>query len=38
MSSRPDERIVDVLLSYPDSFDEQMLHYAKHYSYLPHIN
>jgi dipeptidyl-peptidase-3 len=30
--------LVDVLLSYPASFDAQMLHYAQHYSFLPHVN
>lgn len=29
-------KIVDVEVSYPQSFDEQMLYYAERYSYLPH--
>lgn len=28
-------KIVDVQIKYPANFDEQMLYYAKHYSYLP---
>ncbi len=33
-----DGRIVDVKLSYPASFAEQMLYYAEHHSFLPHAN
>ncbi len=32
---RQDNRIVDVEISYPQSFTEQMLYYADHYSCLP---
>ncbi|MAT95120.1 MAG: dihydrofolate reductase [Halioglobus sp.] len=35
---RENGRIVDVTLAYPASFDEQMLYYAQHYSFLPHRN
>lgn len=30
--------IVDVRISYPDSFQDQMLYYAHNYSYLPNYN
>ncbi|GAB5453201.1 MAG: dihydrofolate reductase [Halioglobus sp.] len=30
--------VVDVQLSYPESFDAQMLYYADEYSFLPHHN
>ncbi|WP_225986398.1 dipeptidyl peptidase 3 [Rufibacter sp. LB8] len=33
-----DGRIVDVLLTYPGSFTEQMLEYGKTYNLLPHYN
>ncbi len=32
------DRIVDVKVEYPDDFLEQMLYYAKRYSFLPQIN
>ncbi|MCS7027621.1 MAG: dipeptidyl peptidase 3 [Bacteroidia bacterium] len=33
-----DGKIVDVQIKYPANFDEQMLYYAKHYSFLPTYN
>ena len=30
--------IIDVLIEYPDNFMEQMMYYAKEYSFLPNIN
>ena len=33
-----DDRMIDVNVSWPASFDEQMLDYAARYSYLPHVN
>ncbi len=30
--------IVDIIVEYPDDFTEQMLYYAREYSYLPHYN
>jgi dipeptidyl-peptidase III len=32
------DKITDVKIEYPNSFKEQMLYYAKNYSYLPVIN
>jgi dipeptidyl-peptidase III len=32
------EKIIDVLLEYPDNFMQQMLYYAKNYSFLPNKN
>jgi dipeptidyl-peptidase III len=31
-------KIADVIVEYPDDFTEQMLYYAKNYSFLPHRN
>lgn len=31
-------KIIDVKVRYPESFVQQMMYYAKHYSFLPHIN
>jgi dipeptidyl-peptidase III len=31
-------RITDVIVEYPDDFTEQMLYYAKNYSFLPNKN
>ncbi|GAB3269921.1 dipeptidyl-peptidase 3 family protein [Parahaliea aestuarii] len=33
-----DGKIVDVTISYPETFEEQMLYYAEHYSFLPTDN
>lgn len=33
-----DGKIIDVQVKYPANFDEQMLYYAKNYSYLPTYN
>ncbi len=33
-----DGKIVDVKISYPANYTEQMLNYAKNYSFLPHVN
>lgn len=33
-----DGNIIDVTVSYPNDFTEQMLHYAEHYSKLPHYS
>ncbi|MFV0276773.1 MAG: dipeptidyl-peptidase 3 family protein [Parahaliea sp.] len=33
-----DGRIVDIKLSYPQTFEEQMMYYAEHYSFLPNDN
>ncbi len=33
-----DGKVVDVKISYPANYTEQMLHYAKNYSFLPHLN
>ncbi len=33
-----DGKIVDVTISYPEDFTEQMLYYARHYSFLPTVN
>ncbi|MBN7796785.1 dipeptidyl-peptidase 3 family protein [Parahaliea mediterranea] len=33
-----DGKIVDVTISYPATFEEQMLYYAEHYSFLPSDN
>ncbi|WP_116364598.1 dipeptidyl-peptidase 3 family protein [Parahaliea mediterranea] len=33
-----DGKIVDVTISYPQTFEEQMLYYAEHYSFLPNEN
>jgi dipeptidyl-peptidase III len=30
--------ILDVLVTYPEDFSKQMLHYAQHHSYLPHYS
>lgn len=35
---KKDGRIVDVLVSYPDDFKDQMLYYSKNYSFLPVLN
>ncbi len=35
---KKDGRIVDVLVSYPDDFKEQMLYYSRNYSFLPVLN
>jgi dipeptidyl-peptidase-3 len=32
------EKIIDVLLEYPDDFMQQMLYYARNYSFLPNKN
>ncbi len=32
------QEIIDVIVEYPDNFSEQMLHYAKEYSFLPTYN
>jgi dipeptidyl-peptidase III len=32
------ERIIDVLLEYPDNFMQQMLYYGRNYSFLPNKN
>jgi len=32
------DRMVDVKIEYPKDFTEQMLHYAKEYSFLPNYN
>lgn len=32
------EKIIDVLLEYPDDFMQQMLCYARNYSFLPNKN
>ena len=31
-------KIIDVLVTYPESFTEQMMYYAKEYSFLPTYN
>ncbi len=31
-------KVIDVKVSYPDNFVEQMMEYGKDYSYLPHVN
>ena len=33
-----DGKVVDVKISYPNNYVEQMLNYSKNYSYLPNIN
>lgn len=33
-----DGQVVDVKISYPANYTEQMLHYAKNYSFLPNLN
>ncbi|MBL4657057.1 MAG: dihydrofolate reductase [Flavobacteriales bacterium] len=33
-----DGEIVDVTVSHSESFTDQMMHYAKNYSFLPHLN
>ena len=33
-----DGRIVDVKISYPANYVEQMLGYSKNYSFLPNVN
>ncbi len=33
-----DGEMVDVTISYPDTFEEQMLYYAENYSFLPDVN
>ncbi|MBA6411874.1 dihydrofolate reductase [Parahaliea sp. F7430] len=33
-----DGKIVDIMLSYPESFEQQMLYYAEHFSFLPNEN
>lgn len=32
------DQIIDVKIVYPKNFTEQMMYYAKHYSFLPHYN
>ena len=32
------DKVVDVKISYPANYTEQMLHYAKNYSFLPSKN
>ena len=32
------DKIIDVLIEYPDDFTTQMMEYAKIYSFLPHVN
>ena len=33
-----DGKVVDVKISYPANYVEQMLDYSKNYSYLPNVN
>ena len=33
-----DGKVVDVKISYPANYVEQMLHYSKDYSFLPNVN
>lgn len=33
-----DGKLVDILVSYPDNYVEQMMYYSKHYSFLPTYN
>ena len=33
-----DGKVVDVKISYPANYVEQMMHYAEHYSFLPNVN
>jgi len=32
------DELIDVKVIYPDNFEDQMLHYARNYSFLPNYN